>query len=61
LWVDVSLKLQRAHASMCCRDVGVGKTTFAKYLIKALTNVPLRAIVSPTFTIDIIYDTKDIR
>lgn len=44
-----------------CRDVGAGKTTLAKHLIKALTGVPLSHIVSPTFTIDIIYDAKGVR
>jgi tRNA threonylcarbamoyl adenosine modification protein YjeE len=37
-------------------DLGVGKTSFARALLRSLTEMPALPVVSPTFMIDVVYE-----
>jgi N-acetylmuramate 1-kinase len=56
LAVDVANSLQRGDFVTLSGDLGAGKTTFARMLVRHLANDPAMEVPSPTFTLMQAYD-----
>src|SRR5205823_5842480 len=56
LAIDVANALQRGDFVTLSGDLGAGKTTFARMLIRHLAGDPAIEVPSPTFTLMQIYD-----
>lgn len=56
---DLAATLASPQIILLNGNLGVGKTVFARALIRALTNNPALEVVSPTFTLVQTYETDD--
>ena len=53
---DVAMALRKGDVIALCGDLGAGKTTFARYVLRALADDPELEVPSPTFTLAQAYD-----